>query len=708
MRPGRGKTSGAPFPDLSVGRDILTDFSAASAREWLATNGIGGYAAGSLSGASTRRYHGLLVAALTPPTGRRILLSRLEETVSLAGTVCELAANQYPGAVHPQGFRFLERFKAWPAPAFHYRPCPGVLIEKRVWMAHGQNTTYVQYTLRESPEPVALRLTPLVCWKDYHAEMHPWEGFPVSVEVAPGEMRLLATADTPLLRLTARVEACAHSAPKPCDAPETEWERAGYWHYNVEHQRERERGLDWREDLYCPGHFHAMLPPGASLTLTATVEDTVEPPDAAWRAHVERLKELLSSASATDDYTRALVLAADAFLVEREMRGQGDGRTRGNGETKTQRPNDPTTQQPNAQRPTPNAILAGYPWFTDWGRDTMIALPGLCLATGRAKEARDILTSFVQFVSRGMLPNRFPDAGEEPEYNTVDATLWYFQAVREYVRRVPDGPDLAHELWPVLSDIIAWHLRGTRYGIGVDPADGLLRAGEPGVQLTWMDAKVGDWVVTPRAGKPVEINALWINALCVMEELAAEIGADGRTLARRVEHAANSFRARFIRPDGRGLYDVITDAGPDLSIRPNQILAVSLPFSPLTREEQKTTVDTVERELLTPFGLRTLAPEDPAYRPHYVGSQRERDGAYHQGTVWPWLLGPFVEAHYRVYGDAERAKALLLPLREHLREAGVGFISEIFDGDPPHAPNGCIAQAWSVAEALRAWRILES
>lgn len=672
--------------NLTLRSETLTDFAAASSREWLVTNGLGGYASCSLSGASTRRYHGLLVAALTPPTGRMVLLSRLEETLALDGIDYELAANQYPGAIYPQGFRYLERFDAYPAPTFLFRPRPDVLLQKRIWMAPGRHATYVQYALLEAPATVALRLTPLVCWKDYHNEMHPWAPFPTSVLVESGQTCLALTPDAPRLRLL---------------LPGATWEQAGYWHYQIEHAREQERGLDWREDLYCPGHFRATLAPGADLTLTATIEPQADDPATAWSALVRQQEALLRRAHASDDFTRALILAADQFVVEgAQVHRRSDA------------------QEP--ERPSRSTIIAGYHWFTDWGRDTMIALPGLCLATGREEVARDILRSFATFVCQGMLPNRFPDRGERPEYNTADATLWYFQALWDYVRgdahprTAPPASSSAHrlslarELWPLLTDMIAWHVRGTRYGIRVDEADGLLRAGEPGVQLTWMDAKVGDWVVTPRIGKPVEINALWHNALCILGSLAEQLGEDGSDYLRQARRAARSFRAAFVRPDGRGLYDVIADGGPDAAIRPNQIFAVSLPYSPLARREQQAVVRTVEQELLTPFGLRSLAPSDAAYCPRYGGSLWERDAAYHQGTVWPWLLGPFVLAHYRVYGDAEQARGFLRPLQAHLLEAGIGSISEIFDADPPHRPDGCIAQAWSVAETLRAWRLMEA
>jgi 4-alpha-glucanotransferase len=372
-----------------------------------------------------------------------------------------------------------------------------------------------------------------------------------------------------------------------------------------------------------------------------------------------------------------LVLAADLFRIARPIPTQPDGRS----------------------------VIAGYPWFGDWGRDTMIALPGLCLATGRLEEARLILETFAQFVDGGMLPNVFPGAGEVPEYNTVDAALWFIEAWRAYVAVTGDEAAL-RLVFPVLASIVEHYTRGTRYGITVDPADGLVRAGEPGVQLTWMDAKVGDWVVTPRIGKPVEINALWFNALVAMAELAERAGTPGAAYRAAAEQARASF-ARFVRSDGRGLYDVIDGPnGADASLRPNQVFAVSLPASPLDPAQQRAVIDACA-PLVTPCGLRSLAQDDPAYRPVITGLPHQRDGAYHQGTVWAWLLGPWVVANYRLTGDAAAAQALLAPIAGHLRDAGLGQVSEIFDGDPPHTPRGCPAQAWSVACVLEAWWKLE-
>ncbi len=376
-------------------------------------------------------------------------------------------------------------------------------------------------------------------------------------------------------------------------------------------------------------------------------------------------------------WVRRLVLAADQFVVDRPLAGGGTGKS----------------------------IIAGYPWFGDWGRDTMISLPGLALVSGREDVARTILRTYAGYVDGGMLPNRFPDSGQAPEYNTVDATLWYFQAIRAYHGATGDN-DLLGELFPILAGIIEQHQGGTRYNIGVDPADGLLHAGQPGVQLTWMDAKVDDWVVTPRIGKPVEVNALWYNALTAMVRFARRLGEPADTYQAAADRARQGF-GRFWNQAAGYCYDVLDGPeGHDPALRPNQVFAVSLPDSPLTPEQQRAVVDVCGRHLLTPFGLRSLGPDEPHYQGHYGGDIMARDGAYHQGTVWGWLLGPYCLAHYRIHGDQEQALALLSAMTKHLDEAGMGSLSEIFDGDDPFTPRGCFAQAWSVAETLRAWQVL--
>jgi predicted glycogen debranching enzyme len=447
-------------------------------------------------------------------------------------------------------------------------------------------------------------------------------------------------------------------------------EGSGSWYYNFEYDRERERGLDFREDLFSPFLLHFDCSVDRQPVIVASLADRVVTQAGELRAReIERRARLIQGAPHP-----ILANAADQFLVDRG--GQ-------------------------------KSIIAGYPWFSDWGRDTMISLPGLTLVTGRYEDARSILLAFAACIDRGMLPNRFPDAGEQPEYNTVDATLWMFHAVHELLRYTGDFFFVRQHLYERLVDVIAWHERGTRYGIKLD-SDGLLRAGETGVQLTWMDAKVGDWVVTPRHGKPVEIQALWYNALCVMEQLATAFEDHDRSRAFAVLalRARESFPRAFWNPTERCLHDVLGDTGPDAAIRPNQIFAVSLPYTMLEPAEALAVVETVERELLTPYGLRTLSPRDSHYRGRFDGDMTSRDAAYHQGTVWPWLIGPFLTARVKTRGNSVEARTgaaeLLRPLHQHLSEAGLGQISEVFDGDAPHRPGGCIAQAWSVAEVLRA------
>jgi predicted glycogen debranching enzyme len=640
---------------------VCTDLEQARRLEWLETNGLGGFSSSTIAGLNTRRYHGLLTAATKPPVGRFVLLSKMEETLLLNGRHYDLSANQYPGVVYPQGHRYFQEFRLDPFPIFVYE-VEGIEIEKRVFMVHGENTTVIEYQVRipEGPPVCFLELRPLIAFREYHGTTHHNGAINRAVHTNGAIASVTPYEGLPTLYFGHNADAL---------------EESGNWYFNFEYAMERERGLDAHEDLFNPLVLRFALHPGATATVIASTQPrAASQAPRLRRGEIERRGRVLERAASTDPLVQQLTAAADQYVVRR-------------GEL--------------------NSVIAGYHWFADWGRDTMIALPGLALVTGRPEIARNILEAFVASADQGMLPNRFPDAGETPEYNTVDATLWLFEAVRSYVHYTGDQAFVRERLYSKLKEIVDWHVRGTRYRIHVD-TDGLLACGEAGVQLTWMDAKVGDWVVTPRTGKPVEIQALWYNALRILCDFAHEFGDSGpetlfRDLAAR---AQQSFVAKFWNAGAGCLYDVINGEDRDASTRPNQIFAVSLHHAMLAPEQERQIVDCAQRELLTPLGLRSLSPRDPNYRPRYEGGVRERDSAYHQGTVWPWLMGPFISAYVKTHGRGPEAKSQagtwFRAFDQHLRTAGLGQISEIADAEPPYTPRGCIAQAWSVAELLRA------
>jgi predicted glycogen debranching enzyme len=654
-----------PLP-IRYGRDTCGDADRAEALEWLVTNGIGGFASGSVAGPRTRRYHGLLVAALDPPAARTVMAAEAHESLILPQGPVPLYAVRWRGDVlSPRGFEHLEAF--WlegRTPVWRY-VLGEVALEKRISMVPGRNATVLRYRLIRGDAAVRIEIKVLAAYRDFHATTRAggWrmlvDGVETEIRVQPfdGARPLRIQSDTMAL-------ASAHS-----------------WYEGFLLARERDRGLDFIDDALHVATARAELASGAEVALVLSADEARPTPAEAVReaaaaedAVVDRFRA--HAGPAADPIGLRLALAADQFLVRRNVGGDAG-----------------------------STVVAGYHWFGDWGRDTMIALPGLTLSAGRPEIARAVLATFARFVDGGMLPNRFPDTAGRPEYNTVDATLWYIEAIRAYVAATGDD-DFARELWPELGRIVDAHEQGTRYGIGVDPADGLLRAGVPGVQVTWMDAKVDDRVVTPRHGKCVEVNALWYNALVALADLAGRLGQDARRWHERADRVRRSF-LRFWCAGVNHLYDVIDGPdGDDSSLRPNQIFAVSLPASPLDAEHQRAVVSACGAALLTSHGLRTLAPDHPDYRPTYGGGPAERDAAYHQGTVWTWLLGPFALAHHRVHGDAARALSLLEPLADHLSAYAVGSLAEIFDAAPPHRARGCIAQAWSVAETLRAWTIL--
>ncbi len=654
---------------LDLGRAVCGDEAGAERREWVVTNGLGGFASGTLPGLLTRRYHGLLVAALQPPLGRTLLATRLDETVLAQGALFPLFANRWrDGTLEPRGDRFIERFRLEAGIPVWSFALGGALLEKRIWMEWGANATYVAYHAVRAPEALAFEIKALVNYRDFHATTRAGD-WRMHVEPCSGGVRVTAFAGAVPFEVTSErgSVAVAHE-----------------WYRDYELARERERGLDDLDDNLHVATLRFALAQGESVALRLAVVAAASPPgDALERARARAGEGLRTWRLAQADVARAapawleqLVLAAGQFVVRRAV------------------PPGPT-------------VIAGYHWFGDWSRDTMIALPGLTLATGRPGVAREILREFAQLVDGGMLPNTVPGMGERPEYNTVDAPLWFVEAVRAYLA-VSDDRAFLGELYPVLRSIERAYAEGTRYGIREDPADGLIAAGEEGVQLTWMDAKVGDRVITPRRGKPVEIAALWLNALAALAGFAATLDArdDAARYAAKLRRTRTGFE-RFWNGERGFLFDVLDGpGGADAALRPNQLFAISLPECALPRERQRAVVAACARELVTTYGLRTLGPAEPGYRGSYAGDVRQRDEAYHQGTVWPWLIGPFALAHARAYGDRALAASFVAALGRQLDGYGLGTLCEVAAGDAPHAPGGCIAQAWSVAEALRAWSVL--
>jgi predicted glycogen debranching enzyme len=627
--------------------------------EWLEADGLGGFASGTVAGIRTRRYHGLLLTATTPPTGRVLLVNGFVAWVETPAGSFALSSQAYPPDVaHPDGARRIEAFEAEPWPRWRFRLEDDTEIEQEIFVRNGAPVTVLSWRLRSRKRGVRLSVRPFLSGRDYHALHHQNSHFRFEPEAHHDRLVWRPYPDLPGIVVLSNGE-YAHQPD---------------WYRNFLYEEERARGLDFTEDLASPGIFRWDLSRGEAVLILATEgqESATLPQGASAEACVKSLRD---AERRRRRFASRLHRAADAYLVRR-----GTGKT----------------------------IVAGYPWFTDWGRDTFIALRGLCLATGRLAEAQQILLEWAGAASEGMLPNRFPDRGDAPEFNSVDASLWYIIAVHDFLRTMEaEGRKVSARdrktLQEAIEAILSGYSQGTRYGIHLDD-DGLLAGGEPGVQLTWMDAKVGDWVVTPRIGKPVEVEALWLNALWVGSQFS-------EPWKRLFARGSQAFRARFWNEAGGYLYDVVDpdhkSGTADPAFRPNQIFAVGgLPISLLENDRARRVVEAVEARLWTPLGLRSLAPGEPGYTPHYEGDVRQRDGSYHQGTVWPWLIGPFVEAWARVRGGTRQAKRearakFLDPIFRHLDEAGLGHISEIADGDPPHTPRGCPFQAWSVGEALR-------
>jgi predicted glycogen debranching enzyme len=650
----------APVEEMRVSFDksVCQNLKLASSKEWLEANGIGGFATSTMIGANTRRQAGLLVASLRPPVDRHVLLSKFEERVFVNGHEAHICTNLYPGTVYPHGFNIQTEFRLRPWPTFRYAN-DDFEVEKTVLMVYGENTTVVGYRNMRSRGALEIKLRPLLACRDYNSLQKRQDGMNASIERSNGSLSVQPVAALPRIYFHCKPD---HVEAKPD------------WYLRFTYPVEQERGLDFEEDLYTPFELTFKIPAGQTAYIVVSTEKklsgTAEELVARERARRQKFEE------ETDPVRQALLLAADQFI--------------------TRRGKDNLT------------VLAGYPWFTDWGRDTMIALPGLTLTSGRFDVARKILLTFAQYCDKGMIPNVFPDAGETPQYNTVDAALWFVVVSWQYWK-LSDDAEGANLLLPALRDIVKYYREGTRYDIRADK-DGLITAGTAGTQLTWMDVKVDGYVPTPRHGKPVEINALWLNALVMLAEMEENLARDVQAaviLRKLADQVAGSFNKLFWNRDGGYLYDVVQGDFRDSAIRPNQIFAVSLPYSPLDKAQQKAVLDVVTQHLLTPVGLRSLSPQHEKYCPKYTGTVFKRDYAYHQGTVWSWLIGPYCDAYIKVNGTGKaQRKEIARVLKgsiEHLEDFCLGSIAEIFDAEPPYRGVGCFAQAWSVGEVLRAY-----
>ena len=655
-------------------------------REWLVTNGLGGYASGTIAGVCTRRYHGKLIAALPAPLGRYVLLNHLEESLVIGQDSFLLSGDEpKAGELRLPELDLLDEFRLeWGLPLWVFEN-DHVRLTKRIVMPHLQNTTLIEYRVESAAREVRLSLRPSVHFRPHESDVSVPFALPYECEVA-GERLDVVGAEGLTLQMSLLGQ-------------ETAFRRDEALLPEMLYRMEKNRGYGFEGALWTPGVLTMTLRQGQGVIFAVSTEpwEAVRAvADAgAFDLERERRRELLRTArinEADPPIAAHLTLAADQFIISPRTRAGDEARARATGEE-------------------PRTVIAGYHWFTDWGRDTMISLEGLTLATGRHREAGSILRTFAAYVRDGLIPNLFPEGENEGLYNTADATLWFFHAAHRYVGATDDRPTLRH-LLPVLDEIIDRHLQGTRFGIGVD-SDGLLRQGEEGLALTWMDAKMGTWVVTPRRGKAVEINALFYNALRILAHWQVAEGQRLRAeeLEERARLVQKAFNERFWFEEGGYLYDVV-DAklgGNDAALRPNQLLSISLDYPVLEESRWSAVVDIVRRNLLTPRGLRSLAPDHSDYRRDYTGDLRSRDGAYHQGTVWSWLIGPYFDAWMKVHpGGKAEAASLLRGLEEHVPEAGVGSISEIFDAEAPFTARGCIAQAWGVAELLRCMRRLAS
>ncbi|CAN5834393.1 amylo-alpha-1,6-glucosidase [soil metagenome] len=640
---------------LQKDKSVLTDYKEAVQHEWLETNGLGGWAGSSVIGCNTRRYHSLLMAATVPPAERTNLVSKLDETVIINNKRHELGTNNYGDVIAPQGYQYLSSFTKSLFPEWIYE-VNGIMLKKTIAMVHGENTTIILYEVLNAEQSFTLELLPLISVRGYHRMMHSNNAAQWNADFQNDIFKTKVYNGTPDIFIK---------------VPNAKYKHDLRWFYNFNYSIEKYRGLDFSEDLLNHGKLLVDLKESDTLGIILSTEDPSNKDACELLQKEKQRREHLIKQPYNGAIEQILTLAADQFIVKR-----GE-------DLKT--------------------IIAGYHWFTDWGRDTMISLPGLCLSTCRYEDAKKILAAFAQNVSMGMLPNRFQDNNEPPEYNNVDGTLWYFIAIKKYIDATGDTAFILNDIFPVLKEIIDWHFKGTRYIIHVDE-DGLLYAGEAGQQLTWMDARIDTWVVTPRMGKPVEIQALWYNALKIFAELLRinEQEQDAELVEISAAKTKQSFEEKFWYEGGNYLYDAIDENNqPDTTLRPNQLFAISLPYALISGERATSVLRIIEEQLYTPAGLKTLPETDSHYVPVYGGDAWHRDSSYHQGIVWSWLLGPYIDALMKVGNQRSEAKKVIDDFAYHLNEACIGSVSEIFDANAPHHPRGCVAQAWGVAEVLR-------
>jgi predicted glycogen debranching enzyme len=636
-------------------KNDLIDFEQLHSMEYIEANGLGGYASGTFSGAHSRKYQGLLVASFEPPVERHVVVSKLEETLFIDGKYYHLSCNQFPGSLYPFGIQYITGFSRGLFPEWIYT-VSGVTIKKTIASVYGENTTLVLYEILEAEDRCVLDLQAFYSCRNFHHLTHRNDFIGRPYIFDKGVFRTMNYRGTPEFFIS---------------VPKSTFSEDQTWFKSFEYREEFRRGMEFSEDLYTHGKFSVLVRKGSRVGVIVSLQDPSLRDAFKLFREEKRRRETLVKEFSDNESMRRLALAADQFIVKRDDM---------------------------------NTIIAGYPWFSDWGRDTMISLTGLCLVTGRLKDGKRILLKFSEYVNEGMIPNRFPDSGAIPEYNTVDATLWFFHAVYQYYKYSTDKIFIRNML-PVLRDIIECHYEGTRYNIKVDETDELLGGGAEGVQLTWMDAKINDWVVTPRRGKAVEINALWYNALCIMDYLMSELNYEGDAefFQLKAQRVKESFNHVFWNEKDKCLYDYVDGGYFNADIRPNQLYALGLPFKVLKEDKFSAVLQVARKHLLTPRGLRSLSPVHPDYHATYHGDVMYRDSAYHQGTVWSHLTGIYIDALFATLHEEarEEAQLILKGFFKHLDEAGLGSVSEVFDGNAPHLPGGCIAQAWSVAELLR-------